>query len=113
MVAGTCTRPRRRRCGPTRPGRPRAARGYLERRADSYLVHLDVDVLHTGLFPLANFPHFAGLTLNQVSAGLSEFAGGEKFGGLVITEANPDHDPDGQLIRALAEVVTGALAPGQ
>jgi arginase len=90
-------------------GQARAARAYLERRADSYLVHLDVDVLHTGLFPLANFPHFAGLTLEEVSVGLGEFAGGEKFGGLVITEVNPDHDPDGQLIRTLAQVVTGAL----
>jgi arginase len=72
-------------------------------------VHLDVDVLHTGLFPLANFPHFAGLTLEQASVCLDEFTGGEKFGGLVITEVNPDHDPDGQLIRALTRVVVGAL----
>ena len=91
-------------------GRARAARAYLERRADSYLVHLDVDVLHTGLFPLANFPHFAGLTLEEVSAGLGEFTSGAKFGGLVITEVNPDHDPDGQLIRTLAQALTGALA---
>jgi arginase len=91
-------------------GQARAARAYLSRRADTYLVHLDVDVLHTGLFPLANFPHFAGLTLAEVSAGLSEFTGGEKFGGLVITEVNPDHDPEGQLIRTLVRVVTDALA---
>jgi len=91
-------------------GQARAARAYLSRRVDSYLVHLDVDVLHTGLFPVANFPHFAGLTLDEVSAGLDEFTGSEKFGGLVITEVNPDHDPDGQVIRALAQVVTGALA---
>jgi arginase len=90
-------------------GQARAARAYLERRADTYLVHLDVDVLHTGLFPLANFPHFAGLTLAEVSAGLGEFAGSEKFGGLVITEVNPDHDPDGELIGRLARVVADAL----
>jgi arginase len=94
-------------------GQARAARAYLERRADSYLVHLDVDVLHTGLFPLANFPHFAGLTLEEVSVGLGEFTGSEKFGGPVITEVNPDHDPDGQHIRALARMVTGGLAPRQ
>ena len=86
------------------------ARAYLERRNDTYLVHLDVDVLHTGLFPLANFPHFAGLTLDQVSAALTDFTCSEKFGGLVITEVNPDHDPNGQLIATLAQVVTGALA---
>jgi arginase len=90
-------------------GQARTAVAYLERRTDSYLVHLDVDVLHTGLFPLANFPHFAGLTLDQVSEALAEFTGGEKFGGLVITEVNPDHDPDGQLLGRLARVVTSAL----
>src|SRR5450631_1158615 len=66
-------------------GQARQALTYLERRVDSYLVHLDVDVLHTGLFPLANFPHFAGLTLDEVSAALAVFTGSEKFGGLVIS----------------------------
>ena len=93
-------------------GQARQARAYLERRIGAYLVHLDVDVLHTGLFPLANFPHFAGLTLDQVSVCLAEFTSGAKFGGLVITEVNPDHDPDGQLIKTLSQVVAGALAAG-
>ena len=94
-------------------GEARRARAYLDRRCDSYLVHFDVDVLHTGLFPLANFPHFAGLTLDQAVAGLSEFAGGEKFGGLVVTEVNPDHDPSGQLLGTLAAQVVRALAPAR
>jgi arginase len=94
-------------------GEARRARDYLDRRCDSYLVHLDVDVLHTGMFPLANFPHFAGLTLEQAGVCLNEFAGGEKFGGLVITEVNPDHDPSGQLLRTLAARVTRALAPAR
>jgi len=93
-------------------GQARQARAYLERRTGAYLVHLDVDVLHTGLFPLANFPHFAGLTLDQASVCLNEFTSGEKFGGLVITEVNPDHDPDGRLLRTLSQVVAGALAAG-
>jgi arginase len=91
-------------------GQARAALAYLERRVGTYLVHLDVDVLHTGLFPLANFPHFAGLTLDQVGVCLNEFARGEKFGGLVITEVNPDHDPGGELLATLASTVAGALA---
>jgi arginase len=91
-------------------GQARAALAYLARRTSSYLVHLDVDVLHTGLFPLANFPHFAGLTLDEAGVCLGEFAGHSKFNGLVITEVNPDHDPDGELVRTLAQVVTGALA---
>jgi arginase len=91
-------------------GQARRARAYLEHRVAAYLVHLDVDVLHTGLFPLGNFPHFAGLTLDQVSAGLNEFTRGEKFGGLVITEVNPDHDLDGELLKTLAATVAGALS---
>jgi arginase len=94
-------------------GQARRALGYLGRRCGSYLVHFDVDVLHTGLFPLANFPHFAGLTLDQASACLEEFAGGEKFGGLVITEVNPGHDPSGELLGALVKTVAGALAPAR
>jgi arginase len=92
-------------------GEARRALRYLDRRCDSYLVHFDVDVLHTGLFPLANFPHFAGLGLDEASACLDEFTGGEKFGGLVITEVNPDHDPSGELLGALVKTVAGALAP--
>jgi arginase len=92
-------------------GQARRALGYLDRRCDSYLVHFDVDVLHTGLFPLANFPHFAGLTLDEAGACLDVFAGGEKFGGLVITEVNPGHDPSGELLRTLAARVTRALGP--
>jgi len=94
-------------------GEARRARAYLDRRCDSYLLHFDVDVLHTGLFPLANFPHFAGLTLDQAGAGLDEFAGGEKFGGLVVTEVNPDHDPSGELLRTLAARVVQAVAPAR
>jgi arginase family enzyme len=75
----------------------------------SRLVHLDVDVLHTGLFPLADFPHFAGLTLEQVSVSLEVFAAGETLGGLVITEVNPDHDPSGDLLATLAKTVAGSL----
>ena len=94
-------------------GEAQRARGYLDRRSVSYLVHFDVDVLHTGLFPLANYPHFAGLTLDEVSACLNEFARGERFGGLVITEVNPDHDPSGQLLKALTARVVRALAPAR
>jgi len=92
-------------------GRAREARAYLEDRTDSYLVHLDVDVLHTGLFPLANFPHFAGLTLEAAGACLGEFTASPWLDGLVITEVNPDHDPGGHLVRTLAQVLTRALVP--
>jgi arginase len=37
-------------------GQAAQALSYLENRVDSVLIHLDVDVLDTGAFPLANFP---------------------------------------------------------
>ena len=59
---------------------------------------------------MANYPHFAGLTLDQVRAGLAEFTASPAFGGLVVTEVNPDHDPDGDLVRTLAHEVAAAVA---
>ena len=91
-------------------GRAAAALARLERRAGSVLVHFDVDVLDTGAFPLANYPHFAGLTLDEAAVCLGTFCRSAAFGGLVVTEINPDHDPEGDLIPALIGVVCGALA---
>jgi arginase len=87
-----------------------AATRRLEQRCEAVLVHLDVDVLDTGAFPLANFPHASGLTLHELAACLQVCCGSSAFAGLVLTEVNPDHDPDGDLLRRLVEVLAGALA---
>jgi arginase len=91
------------------------ALSYLESRVERVLVHLDVDVLDTGAFPLANFPHFAGLPLAEVAACLEVFCASPKFAGLIVTEVNPDHDPDAVLLSQLLEVLVQALlgVPGQ
>jgi arginase len=90
-------------------GKAVEALSFLEARVERVLVHLDVDVLDTGAFPLANFPHFAGLTLAEVATGLQVFCATPRFAGLVVTEVNPDHDPDGLLISELLEVLVEAL----
>jgi arginase len=82
----------------------------LAASAGPALVHFDVDVLHTGAFPLANFPHFAGLTLDEAAACLNRFCRSPRFAGLVVTEVNPDHDPDGVLLPVLVDVLCAALA---
>jgi arginase len=82
----------------------------LEAATADVLVHLDVDVLDTGAFPLANFPHAAGLTLEELASCLAVFCGSDTFAGLVLTEVNPDHDPDGVLLPQLIEVLVGALS---
>jgi arginase len=70
-------------------------------------VHLDVDVLNTDDVPLANFPHSAGLSLTELSTALDVLCGSAD--GLVLTEVNPDHDPDGELLPRLVEVLVDAL----
>jgi arginase len=82
----------------------------LEQHRAAVLVHLDVDVLDTDDFPLGNFPHSAGLSLGEVAAALDVFCSSDHLAGLVLTEVNPDHDPDGELLPQLIEVVTKALA---
>jgi arginase len=91
-------------------GQADEAISYLEARVDQILVHFDVDVLDTGRFPLANFPHFSGLTLDEVAVCLARFLRSPKFAGLIITEVNPDHDTDGVHLSALTDVVVNALS---
>ena len=93
-------------------GAAAAALAHVEARTESVLVHFDVDVLDTGAFPLANFPHFNGLTLDQAEPVLTRLCASPAFAGLVVTEVNPDHDPDGVLLRELAEVLGRVLGGG-
>ena len=96
-------------------GGPRAAAAAaladLEARAGTVVVHFDVDVVDSGDLPLANFPHFnQGLTLADAVACLEVFCGSARLGGLVVTEVNPDHDPDGTQLGRLVDGLVAALA---
>jgi arginase len=65
----------------------------LRGRADRFLVHFDVDVIDFVDFPIADdaYQRNQGLSVDDAMAALSVFAGDPAFGGLVITEVNPDH----------------------
>jgi arginase len=69
-----------------------------------------VDVLDFVDFPVADLPHInGGLTLQAALACLSVFAASPRFGGLVITEFNPNHDDEeGSLAAAFVRGVTDA-----
>jgi arginase len=60
------------------------------------------------LFPLANFPHFNGLSLEEAGACLELFLAEPQCAGLVVTEVNPHHDPDGTLLAVLRDTVVRA-----
>jgi arginase family enzyme len=55
------------------------------------LVHVHVDVMDTGAFSRANYPHFAGLTFLQLRQALRRLCASPAFAGLVLTEVSPDH----------------------
>jgi arginase len=97
------------------PGGPRvaaaAALAELEARAGTVVVHFDVDAVDSGDLPLANFPHHGqGLALAEALACLEVFLASPKLGGLVVTEVNPDHDPDGGQLGRLVDGLVAALA---
>ena len=82
----------------------------LERVADRLLVHFDVDAIDSTDYPLANFPHFnLGQPFDSAMTCLATFCGSSRFGGLVVTEVNPDHDADGSLLAQLVNGIVAAL----
>lgn len=85
----------------------------VEARSGPFLVHLDVDVIDHLDFPIADIPgHHDGLTLAETMTVLSVVAGSELFGGLVLTEANPDHTtPETGGVARLARELAGAFGP--
>jgi arginase len=96
-------------------GRARAAAteavSQLEARSERFVVHFDVDVMDFLDFPVADVPqHNAGLTFEDAMMCLSVFAASPRFGGLTITEFNPDHaDEEGFLAERFASGVAATL----
>jgi arginase len=84
----------------------------MEKRAERFLVHFDVDVIDFLDFPIADFPQSnAVLTFQEAIACLEVFLSSPKCAGLTITEFNPDHaDEDGVLATTFVEGVANALA---
>jgi arginase len=76
-------------------------------------VHLDVDVIGSTDYPIADVPQQgAGLEAREVISCLKMFVQSPKFAGLTITEINPDHaEEEGILLRAFAESIAEVLAP--
>jgi arginase len=90
------------------------ARAAIELDDRPFLVHFDVDVLDFLDCPLADQPEDRGLRLDEAVECLRVFAASPRFGGLVVTEINPDHaDPEGATMRRFAEGIARALTePG-
>jgi arginase len=87
------------------------ARARLEDRARAIVVHIDVDVMDSAEIPLANWPHYDALSFGDTMRCLSVFVASPKLAALVVTEINPDHDPDGLLVRQFVDAFADALRP--
>jgi arginase len=86
--------------------RAKAALEWMEDRVDYILVHLDVDVIDPGLYPLGNVPSWTNLGFEETMTAVKIFLQSKKVVGLSVAEVNPDHDPGlkmtGQLIDEIA-----------
>ncbi len=87
------------------------ARARLEERARAIALHFDVDVMDSAEMPLADWPHYDALSFGDAMRCLSVFVGSPKLAALVVTEINPDHDPDGLLVRQFIDAFAGAMRP--
>jgi arginase len=87
------------------------ALAYLEERARAIAVHFDVDVMDSAEIPLADWPHYDALSFGDAMRCLRVFVGSPKLAALVVTEINPDHDPDGLLVAQFVDAFADALRP--
>lgn len=86
-------------------GSARRALEWLKERVDVVYVHFDVDAIDSGEFPLANYPHYAGLSFEAAMDALGVFLADRVVRGLTITEVNPNNDPTGDMVSRLVDGV--------
>jgi len=87
----------------------REALDQLENKADSILIHFDVDVIDYDDFPVGDVPHHKGLGFDEAMSALEVFITSRKFAGLVITEFNANRDADGMHARRFVKAVAKVL----
>lgn len=87
------------------------ARDAIEAHASPFLIHFDVDVLDFVDSPLADVPHYEhGLSLSDAMTSLRLLVASRLFGGLVVTEINPDHaDAEGASIGRFVAALVSAI----
>ena len=78
-------------------------------RVDVVVVHFDVDVVDSAEFPLANYPHYAGLAAVEAWEVLGVVLGDEMVKAVVVTEVNPGNDPEGWMVGELVEAIGKGL----
>jgi arginase len=85
------------------------ARTAAEAAAPAFVVHFDVDVLSFVEAPLADVPEPFGLTLLEASTTLTTLVASPRFAGLTVTEINPDHLPDQEILQRFTRMLAATL----
>ncbi|ETN36408.1 uncharacterized protein HMPREF1541_08685 [Cyphellophora europaea CBS 101466] len=86
------------------------ALSYLEEQGmDIILVHLDVDAIDPGEFPLANLPNYTGVQFEEMMKALEVLMAHKKTSALSVAEVNPDHDPGLSMTRMLSDELVRIL----
>jgi arginase family enzyme len=83
---------------------------WLKQRVDVIVLHFDVDVIDSAEFPLANYPHYAGLHHTEAWEAIQVFLKDDAVKALIVTEVNPNNDPDGWMTGQLVEAISQGLA---
>ncbi|KIX93168.1 uncharacterized protein Z520_11022 [Fonsecaea multimorphosa CBS 102226] len=86
-----------------------AALKWLGDRVDYIILHLDVDVIDPGVFPLGNVPSWTGLGFEAAMAAAKTFLRSEKTIALSIAEVNPDHDPGLKMTMQLVDQIVDGM----
>ena len=87
-----------------------AALRWMEERVDCIVVHLDVDVIDPGQFPLCNVPSWTGLGFEEAMAAVKVFLKSDKAVALSLAEVNPDHDPGLEMTGRLVDEIVDGLS---
>ena len=85
------------------------ALAWLKGRVDVIYVHFDVDVIDSGEFPLANFPHYAGISVAQAMSVLEEVLQEPTVKGFTLTEFKPNNDPNDSMVKRLVDGVVQGM----
>jgi arginase len=77
---------------------------------EGLIVHFDVDVVDSTDLPLGQFPHFnQGVSLADAVDALAVLTSAPDALAILITEVNPDNDPDGVHVGRLVDGIVEAL----
>jgi Arginase/agmatinase/formimionoglutamate hydrolase, arginase family len=79
--------------------------------AEGYWIHLDVDVLDSGIMPAVDSPQPDGLQPDELATLLRELTSRRSPRGIDVTIYDPELDPDHGLAELVRAIVSDGLAP--